>query len=342
MEWKKGGLYFTATDLDLRIRGFCVPADAELVGVAPDIAPPFTKLFEVVRELSGPTLELEWSAKGKEPAKELLIRSGMSLFKLPLLFDAKEFPPEGDMKDAASVKIPCSVLLAGLKGVSRFQSTSAERYVLNGVYVSLDREIATLVATDGRRLAWTRFAVEGGPAEKAGFILPSSAVAVVERLANVDEKVTLDWSQFAACFSVGQFRFQTKLVDGDFPNWRAVLPDEDQITRRLELPKERFAKLIRLAAIMTAEKTNSVRLRLEKSRLIAEAASPEVGAASDYMEVAYDGEPLEIRFDPDYLLSAVASAGGDTLRLNLVNDTAPGLFRAAEGWECVVMPMRMT
>jgi DNA polymerase-3 subunit beta len=330
---EEGHLEFTATDLDVTV---ACKVEAKVTKPGSTTLP-VKKLFGIVRELNG---EIEIEADDKNIAS---IRSGSSFFKIHGLA-AEEFPPLPNFKDDKKVALPQENIRAMIKKTSFAVSTDESRYVLNGIFISLKDGKMTLVATDGRRLALVDEEVELGEKSTGEFIVPAKAVNELNRLLQTTGDVELKFGENQASFALKDDKgfsvlLITKLIEGNYPNYRQVIPGEAK--ERISLVREEFLQALRRAEIMTSEKANSVRLTFGKNILTITANSPEVGEARETIAINYKGKELAIAFNPRYLIDPLTSLAEDEVFFELIDELSPGVLKINGPFLYVVMPMRL-
>jgi DNA polymerase III subunit beta len=329
-----GKLEFTATDLDVTV-ACSVEAKVEKSGAT---TVPVKKLFGIVRELNG---EIEIETDDKNITS---IRSGGSFFKIHGL-GADEFPPLPQFKDDKKVAISQETIRAMLKKTSFAVSTDESRYVLNGIFISLKDGKMTLVATDGRRLALVDEEVDISEKSAGEFIVPAKAVNELNRLLQEKGDVELKFGENQASFSLKDDKgfsvlLITKLIEGNYPNYRQVIPGEPK--ERVPLHREELLSALRRAEIMTSEKANSVKLTFGRNTLSITANSPEVGEARETLAVNYKGKEMAIAFNPRYLIDPLAALAEDEVFIELIDELSPGVLKINGAFLYVVMPMRLS
>src|SRR5580693_3387943 len=211
-----GAVHLTTTDLDVGVRG-SFEADVEKEGAT---TLPARRLFNIVREL--PASEIQVDVNGKNAAS---IRSGQSFFKI-LGLPEEEFPPLPKFEDAKVVTIRQKDLRDGLKKTSYAISTDETRYVLNGLLFSFKENKLTLVATDGRRLAMVDIELEIPRSQETDIIVPTKAVAELQRLVREEGEVKLGIGENQIAFELNRTLLVSKLIEGNYPNYRQVIPAE--------------------------------------------------------------------------------------------------------------------
>jgi hypothetical protein len=224
------------------------------------------------------------------------IRSGPSFFKIIGLGEA-EFPPLPDFAGAKEFKIPQIVLRDGLKKTSYAISTDETRYVLNGIFTSFRDGKLTLVATDGRRLAMVDADLDFPASHETDVIIPAKAVQELQRLLGDAGDVIVKLSDSQISFTVGDNRLCSKLIEGNYPNYRQVIPGDGN--ERVVIPREALLDTVRRVSLLSSEKSNSVKFVFSENRIEITANSPDVGEAQEWMDVMPDcGDRLRPRSTP--------------------------------------------
>ncbi len=324
---------FTATDLDVTV---ACKVEAKVVKPGATTLP-VKKLFGIVRELQG-EIEIETDDKNLSS-----IRSGSSFFKIHGLA-ADEFPPLPKFKDDKKVSLPQENIRGMIRKTSFAVSTDESRYVLNGIFISLKEGKMTFVATDGRRLALVDEEVDISEKSAGEFIVPAKAVNELNRLLQDKGDVELKFGENQASFALkNETGFSvlliTKLIEGNYPNYRQVIPGEAK--ERIGVGREELVQALRRAEIMTSEKANSVKLAFGKNLLTITANSPEVGEARETMAINYKGKELAIAFNPRYLIDPLNALTEDEVFVELIDELSPGVVKINGPFLYVVMPMRL-
>jgi DNA polymerase-3 subunit beta len=328
-------LEFTATDLDVTVA--CGVEAKVSKGGASTV--PVKKLFGIARELNGSEIELEVDEKNV-----CSLRCGPSFYKIHGL-GADEFPPLPKFKEDKKVAIPQSTMKSMMRKTSFAISTDEARYVLNGIFLSLKDHKLTMVATDGRRLALVDEEVDVPEQSQGEFIIPAKAVNELNRLLQEKGEVEIKYSENQSAFTLKDEKgfsilIITKLIEGNYPNYRQVIPAETK--ERVALPREEFLHALRRAEIMTSDKANSVKLAFGKNNLAITANAPEVGEAKESIAVNYKGREIAIAFNPKYLIDPLNALPDDEVFIELIDELSPGVMKINGPFLYVVMPMRLT
>lgn len=323
-------LRLTTTDLDVGVSG-SVKAEITKEG---STTLPVKRLVSIIREL--PSAEIEISIDAKNIAS---ISSGPSFFKI-IGLPHDEFPPLPDFNDAKEYKIPQVMFKEGLKKTSYSISTDETRYVLNGIFISFNEGKMTLVATDGRRLAMVENELEFPATHETEIIVPTKAIQELARLSGTDGEVAVKLQSNQISFEIEDSIIVSKLIEGNYPNYRQVIPGEKK--ERLDLDRESFFETVRRVSLLSSEKSNSVKLIFGADTLDITANSPDIGEAKESMAVKYSGPEFAIAFNPDFLMAPLRALDENELHLDLIDEMSPGVLRAAGNFLYVLMPMRVT
>lgn len=328
-------LELTATDLDVTI--VCtVEANVSEPGAT---TIPVKKLFGIVRELGAMEVEMEVDEKNITS-----LRSGASYYKIHGLA-AEEYPPLPKFTETRRLVLAQEKLRSMLRKTSFAISTDETRFVLNGIFFSLKEHKVTMVATDGRRLALVDEDVDLTPEAQGGFIVPTKAINELNRLLQPTGEVEIKATENQAAFSLRDEKgfavlIITKLVEGNYPNYKQVIPAETK--ERIPLSREELLHALRRAEIMTSEKSNSVKLTFTKNALAITANTPEIGEAREGLAINYKGRDIAIAFNPIYLMDPLKALENDEVYLELIDELSPGVLKINGPFLYVLMPMRMS
>jgi DNA polymerase III subunit beta len=328
-------LELTATDLDVTIIG-SVEANVSQPGAT---TLPVKKLFGIVRELGASEMEVEVDEKNVTS-----LRSGASFYKIHGLA-AEEFPPLPKFAETRRLVLPQETFRGMLRKTSFAISTDETRFVLNGIFFSLKEHKITMVATDGRRLALVDEEADIPTDGQGEFIVPTKAINELNRLLQPHGEVEIKATENQAAFTLRDEKGTsllviTKLIEGNYPNYRQVIPSE--IKERIPLGREELLHALRRAEIMTSEKSNSVKMTFTKNNLAITANTPEIGEARESIAINYKGRDIAIAFNPVYLMDPLKALDSDEVFLELIDELSPGVVKINGPFLYVLMPMRMS
>ncbi|MGD1215167.1 MAG: DNA polymerase III subunit beta [Terriglobales bacterium] len=329
-------LSLTATDLDLSLRTSC-NAKVKKEGAC---TIPARKLYDYVKllpdaDITIRLLENHWVS----------IRCGRSNTKM-VGMARSNFPSLPVFPSAGAIKIPAAVLRSMIAKTGFAIANEESRYTLNGALMVLKPESITMVATDGHRLAHVERSGEKfeGVSGEMKTLIPKKAMDELKSLLDSDVE-TIDFAKDESTlfFRVGSRLLTSRQLTGQFPNYEAVLPKD--ISKSIALHGEELGAAIARVAQFADERSRAVRLRLEKGELKISASSTETGESEDSIEVAYDGEPMAIGFNAQYLIDFIKATGSCEVKLELKDAQSAGQLRPAEAedykYRYIVMPMRI-
>lgn len=295
------------------------------------------RLFtELARSLGDESVEIEL----REAERDVEIRSGGSSFHLRVL-PVEDFPslPE---EQAEPLKIPAAALAETVELVAPAASRDDMRPVLTGVLVSASGQEMTMVATDSYRLAVKRTELESALGGDLEANIPARALRELGRLvAGAElEEVVVSLLPNQAVFRAGAILLNTRLIDGQFPNFRQLLPES--YDHDVRLPRPEFLDVVRRVSQL-AQRNAPLRLSFAQGELKVSASTPDVGDAEETMPAAFEGDPLEIGFNPEFLRDGIESVEGDEVMLRLISPLRPGLLQPVdnEDFRYLVMPIRL-
>ena len=330
LQAKEGAVHLTTTDLDVGVRG-SFEANVDKVGAT---TLPARRLFTIIREL--PSSEIAIEVDGKNAAS---IRSGQSFFKI-LGLPEEEFPPLPKFENAKVVTMRQKDLHDGLRKTAYAISTDETRYVLNGVLFSFKENKLTLVATDGRRLAMLDIELEFPRSHEAEIIVPTKAVTELQRLLKDDGEVKISVGSGQIAFDLNNTFLVSKLIEGNYPNYKQVIPSEAK--ERVTLERETFLNSLRRVSLLASDKSNSIKLNFSKNNIEITANTPEVGEARESLPVAYKGRDFSIAFNPEFLMAPLRNLTEDEVFFDLIDEMSPGVLKIQTPFLYVLMPMRVS
>ena len=326
------GVALRATDLEM---GLETQLEAEVSGEGAVLLPG-RLLSEISRSLPEATVEIET----RESERDVEIRCGGSGFHLRTL-PAEDFPkfPE---EEGEPLKIPAAALASTVDVVARAASRDDMRPVLTGVLVSARGSEMTMVATDSYRLAVKRTELEAGIGGELEANIPARALRELARILAAEgvEEVSVALLPNQAVFKAGTIILNTRLIEGQFPNFRQLLPESYE--HDVRLPRAEFLDVARRVSQL-AQRNAPLRLAFAPGELTVAAETPDVGDAKETMPAAFEGEPLEIGFNPEFLKEGIESVEGDEVVLRLISPLRPGLLQPVddEDFRYLVMPIRL-
>jgi len=325
---EEGRLMLAATDMEVSLRA-SIGGDVEGDGA---VVVPGRLLTDLAKLLPADKVSLSY-----EPADGVLhVTSGSYSSKLNV-FSAEDFP-RLPVVDIPLHTVDAPTLLGTIEKVARAASRDESRPVLTGILVQFEGNRLTMAATDSYRLSVKETELgESGPELDA--IIPARALQELARLVAGAETIALGVQENHVVFGAGDVWLTTRRIDGQFPNYKQLLPE----TFEVEVTTERgpLLEVIRRAGVM-AQRNAPLRLRFSEGELSVSAQTQDVGEAKESLQIDYAGEPLEIGFNPDFLRDGLEAVAGDTVQLRLINPLRPGLLSSPEeSFWYLIMPIRL-
>jgi DNA polymerase-3 subunit beta len=327
---KDNGLAVTATDLEVEL-----VAEAEVaVEVGGEITVSGRKLLDICKALPEGS-DIDISVSGEK----VIVRSGRSKFSLVTL-PAAEFPTVEDIKAGQTIEIAQDVLGRLIEKTHFSMAQQDVRYYLNGMLLETGGKHLRAVATDGHRLALCEAELEGS-VEEQQVIVPRKGVLELQRLMTGEGSLNIELGPNHVRIQLDGIRFTSKLIDGRFPEYDRVIPKES--SNQLTAERGAFKSALQRTAILSNEKYRGIRLIIRDSGVVMQAHNPEQEEAEEELEVEYSGEDIEIGFNVNYLLDALAAVDGDEVTLSVLDGNSSCLIRqpGKDDSKFVVMPMRL-
>lgn len=328
---KADGLTLTATDLEVELSANGV-AEVQQPG---EITLPGRKLLDIIKALpdkANVTVSID--------GERAVVRSGKSRFTLATLASS-DFPviENIDIKQKISLAQPDLKMLLDKTHFSMAQQDV--RYYLNGLLFELSEQQLRLVATDGHRLALAEAKLNDPVGTGLQVILPRKGVLELQRILGNQGSVEISIGANHMRISVEGVRFTSKLIDGRFPDYGRVIPSDP--TRLVGADRLALRNALQRAAILSNEKYRGIRLNLKPGLLVMQAHNPEQEEAEEELEVAHTGDAMEIGFNVNYLMEALAAVDGEQVELGFTDGNSSCLIKApgAVNSRYVVMPMRL-
>lgn len=338
IEKTQEGLSIVATDLEIQIT-----ATSTCENEFPDFAITVAakKLQDICRAFpDSARISLE------SDDSRLQIKVGKSHFNLQTL-PANDFPKLGLFTESRSIiKLEQKVLRYLLNQVQYAMAQQDIRYYLNGLLLIIEKGVLRVVATDGHRLGMARYPLEE-TSEMAGelskeVILPrKTVIELIKLLDDSGEEISIEIGQNQVRFSFSNIILVSKIVEGKFPDYNRVIPANYQ--NHMQVSRIILLQALQRASILSNEKFRGVRLVLTQNSLRIICNNNEQEEAQEEIEVAYDGYPLDIGFNVNYLLDALLNLGSDSIVLSLGDTNSSGLLTVPgnDSFKYVVMPMRI-
>lgn len=331
---QEDGVELRATDMEMGLR---VPLPATVVRPGSAVVPARLTL-DVVRALPAADVTLEL----RPTDQDVEIKSGSATFHIRTL-RSEDFPPLPDPGGDAVVEVPAVAFVETIALVARSASRDETRPILTGILVSAAGRELRMVATDSYRLSVKETPLESELSGAFEANVPARALQELVRLvqgSGEDATLSVGVRANQVVFEVDGAILSSRLIDGQFPNYRQLLPDSYEHELRLE--GRELTDVVRRISLL-AQKNAPLRLAFREGELTVSAQTPDVGEASESLPVAFAGEPFEIGFNPEFLRDGLESVESGDLVLKLISPLRPGLIEAGDGsgFLYLIMPIRL-
>jgi DNA polymerase-3 subunit beta len=326
------GLTLQATDMEISFT-LSVPAAVESEGT---VLLPGRLLVDVVRSL--PEGEITLALRPEQ--RDVEIRGGGSTFHLRTLA-ADEFPRVPEF-EGEGIALDGPALADTVERVARAASRDEVRPILTGILVSASENTLTMVATDSYRLSVKHTELEQAVGGELEANVPARAMRELGRLVAQEGIAEIAIAQLRnqIVFRADGALLASRLIEGQFPSYKQLLPESFE--HEVRLPRAEFLEAARRISQL-AQRNAPLRLAFSEGELTVAAETPDVGDASEGMPAPFEGEPLEIAFNPHFLIDGVESIDADEVALQLTSPLRPGLLRplGREDFSYLVMPIRL-
>jgi DNA polymerase-3 subunit beta len=330
---KAGAIELRATDMEIGLR---VPLEGNVVREG-SVVLPARLVVDVVRALPGDTVSIELRAA--EQDVELV--AGAATFHIRTL-RLEDFPPFPEAEDGERVEVPAGAFVETVGKVARSASRDETRPVLTGILVSASGDELRMVATDSYRLSVKETRLEAPLQGAFEANVPARALQELTRIAAQagTEALHVAVRTNQVVFEAGGVVLSSRLIDGQFPNYRQLLPDAYEHELRLDAAE--ITEVVRRISLL-AQKNAPLRLAFSEGELTVSARTPDVGEARETLPVPFQGEPLEIGFNPEFLRDGLEAVESGDVMVKLISPLRPGLIQAADGsgFVYLLMPIRL-
>ena len=327
------GIELRATDMEIGLR---VPVEGEVVREGAVVLPA-RLLVDVVRALPGSTVSLEL----RPSEQDVEIVAGSATFHIRTL-RLEDFPPFPEPEDGGRVEVPAAAFVETVLKVARSASRDETRPVLTGILVSAVESELRMVATDSYRLSVKETTLDAPLAGSFEANVPARALQELTRIVQhaEAERLAVSVRTNQVIFEAGGVVLSSRLIDGQFPNYRQLLPDAYE--HELQLAGVEATEVVRRISLL-AQKNAPLRLAFSEGELTVSARTPDVGEARESLPVPFQGEPLEIGFNPEFLRDGLEAVESGDVVLKLISPLRPGLIEAADGsgFQYLLMPIRL-
>lgn len=295
-------------------------------------------IAETLRNISEDSVRLASLTPNSEHGHHIELRWGSRSHCSLKSANPEQFPTLAMTRDATALQIPSVPLKAAIRQTSFCVDESGSRYALGGCLFETDTDALHIVATDGRRLAWSRLVCPGAKDGSRG-IVPSKALRCLERTLGSDGMISVTVTDRSAQFGCANWLLYSRLLEGQFPKWREIVPKDRPTSTHIDLVTGQFASAVRQACIMCDREHPGITCDFSDASCRLWVKSTDLGDSEIKLPIAYSGTALSLDLDASFLTEMLSSLDKDTqLTLDVVDSNSAAIF-SANGYTYVVMPL---
>ncbi|HEY6961177.1 MAG TPA: DNA polymerase III subunit beta [Gaiellaceae bacterium] len=324
-----GRLHLAATDMEVSLRA---SLDAQVADEGAVVVPG-RLLLDIARSLPDGDVSIEH----RPEEAVVVVTAGSATYRLHT-YSAEDFPRLPDIDTVALHSVEREALVETIGRVGRSASRDESRPVLTGILVRFEPGKVVMAATDSYRLAVKQTPVDGALPELEA-IIPARALQELARIAGSADEIQLGMHENHVVFGADGTWLTTRRIDGQFPNYRQLLPE--QFEHELQLPREELLEVVRRVSLM-AQRNSPLRLRFAEGELTVSAITQDVGEARESLPAPYAAEPLEIGFNAEFLRDGLDSVESDSIKFKLISPLRPAVLEGdADDYVYLIMPIRL-
>lgn len=333
LEASGSSLTLTVTDMDI-VASEEIEAEISAQGA---LTVPALTLYDIIRKLpEGTKINLSADAN----SSQVVVTAGSSNFKISYL-PAEDFPVMSEGELTHKFKLPANKFLSLIDKTKFAMSNEETRYYLNGVYFHLMEGDLKAVATDGHRLASFKIEKPEGAEGMPGIIIPRKTVNEISKLIEGQEEVEIALSDSKIKFNAGKIELLSKVVDGTFPDYQRVIPENN--TKTLKISTDDFKEAVDRVSTISVDKTRAIKVELSSNKVTLRSQGAEGSSAKEDIIAEYDDESLEIGFNSRYILEMMNQIESDNFNMVFDNPNSPALVTDPKDPSAlyIIMPMRV-
>lgn len=325
---KDNKLTLHTTDLELSVK---TEIEAEIIEEGTTTIP-CKKLNEIVNKLPDGNINIDTDENFQSK-----ITAGKSFFRI-VGMSPKEFPIDTQPESPRTFTLEKATLVKNLKKIAYAASTDDSRYVLNGILFSIREGALTTVATDGRRLALVEKVVAGEGDIDGDAVLPMKAIQEIIKSVDGEGNLSVNFSENKASFVTESTVVISKLVDGNYPNFRHVIPSAFNYSATV--PRSELISALERVSLVVSESNLSIAVDLTAVEATITSSSSEIGSAEEKLTIDYNGSPLKVTFNPKFLADPLKNLECDNIIIQINDESSPVAVCGDEGFLYIIMPMR--
>ena len=324
-----GRLHFAATDMEVSLRG---SIDAQVAGEG-TVVVPGRLLLDIARSLPDSDVSIEH--RPEEAA--VVVTSGTATYRLHT-YSSEDFPRLPDVESLALHSVDRDALVETISRVGRSASRDESRPVLTGILVRFEPGKVVMAATDSYRLAVKETPVDGTLPDLEA-IIPARALQELARIAAGSDELQLGLLENHVVFGSDGTWLTTRRIDGQFPNYRQLLPE--QFEHEVLLPRDEILEVVRRVSLM-AQRNSPLRMRFADGELTVSAITQDIGEARESLPAPYAADPLEIGFNAEFLRDGLESVESESIKFKLISPLRPAVLEGeSDDYVYLIMPIRL-
>jgi len=321
-------LKLTTTDLDV---GISCEYPIEVIESGA-ITVPTKRFADIIREL--PEGQVTITTRKNNMVDIQMETCEFKIMGLP----KEEFPKLPEFKDKEAIKIEQTTLKEMLLKTSFAISHEEARYVLNGLLFKIENNKIYFIATDGRRLALIEKKLIDTTQKSINIIIPSKTITELNRNLKEEGELSVILGENQVLFDLGEVIIISRLIEGEFPDYRQVVPAEQK--DKIKINRERLLSAVKRAALLSTQDYQAVKLEVFKNKLVVSKSTPDVGESREELESEYVGKELIIGFNPAYIIDVLKNLQDEIVNLEISDSEKPGIIRS-DGYLYIVLPMKI-
>ena len=322
-------LHLAATDMEVSLRA---SVDAQVADEG-TVVVPGRLLLDIARSLS----DGEVSIEHHPDEAVVVVAAGGATYRLHT-YSSEDFPRLPEVDAGALHTVDRDALVETVARVGRSASRDESRPVLTGILVRFEPGKIVMAATDSYRLAVKETPVSGALPDLEA-IIPARALQELSRIAAGADEIQLGMQENHVVFGADGTWLTTRRIDGQFPNYRQLLPE--QFEYELPLPREEVLEVVRRVSLM-AQRNSPLRLRFAEGELTVSAITQDVGEARESLPAPFTGDTMEIGFNAEFLRDGLESVDSDTIKFKLISPLRPAVLEGdADDYVYLIMPIRL-
>jgi DNA polymerase-3 subunit beta len=324
-----GQLHLAATDMEVSLRS---TVDAQVSGEG-TVVVPGRLLLDIARSLPDSDVTIEH----KPEEAVVVVTAGTANYRLHT-YSSEDFPRLPEVDNASLHTVDREALVETVNRVGRSASRDESRPVLTGILVRFEPGTIVMAATDSYRLAVKETPVEGSLPDLEA-IIPARALQELARIAGSADEIQLGLQENHVVFGADGTWLTTRRIDGQFPNYRQLLPE--QFEHELLLPREELLEVVRRVSLM-AQRNSPIRIRFAEGEATVSAITQDVGEARESLPAPYNGDAMEIGFNAEFLRDGLDSVDSDSIKFKLISPLRPAVLEGeTDDYVYLIMPIRL-